>query len=326
MPAPSPRVVRLCRPQPDKLVQRPDLLVARLAAEEWGVLSLAELASCGLSRDAVRSRVKAGWLHPKHQGVYAVGHPNLRLEGEFLGAVKACGPGAFLSNYAAGALWRMVEWDDRNPEVTVPRVGTRRHPGIRMHRTTILAPEDVRHHYGIPLTSPVRTAYDLAMQLPYRSLRRAVRQAASLHLLNVEGLARALPRLGRRRGAGKIRRILAEDPAPTRTVLEDVVLDLILEAGLERPDVNVPRWIERRRIVPDFRWPKRCLVIEADGRTWHDHRIAREDDAERQALLEAHGDRVLRVTWDQALRRRKESLARIRAAAKQHPPCTSLSG
>jgi very-short-patch-repair endonuclease len=244
-----------------------------------------------------------------------VGHPNVPLEGEFLAAVKACGTGAFLSNYAAGSLWGVVEWDARYPEVTVTGVGTRRHPGIRMHRTTIFAPEDARRHRGIPVTSPVRTAYDLAMQLPYRPLRRAVRQAVSLHLLDVEGLARALPRLGRRRGASKIRRILVEGPPPTRTALEDVVLDLILEAGLEAPDVNVPLVIDSRRIVPDFRWPKRRLVIEADGAAWHDHKIAREDDAERQALLEANGDRVLRVTWDQALRRRKESLARIRAAA-----------
>jgi very-short-patch-repair endonuclease len=147
-----------------------------------------------------------------------------------------------------------------------------------------------------------------------------VRQAVSLDLLDAADLAHALPRLGRRRGASKIRRILVEGPAPTRTVLEDVVLDLIREAGLEPPDVNVSLMIEGRRIVPDFRWPKRGLVIEADGAAWHDHKIAREDDAERQALLEANGDRVLRVTWDQALRRRKESLARIRAAAGAAPP------
>jgi hypothetical protein len=323
VPSATPRVVRENHVQRGKHVQRPDLAVAELAADEWGVLSVTELLACGLTRRAIEGRVEAGWLHPKHQGVYAVGHPSLSLEGEFLAAVKACGPTAFLSNYAAGALWAMVEWDGRYPEVTVTGVGTRRHPGIRMHRTTILAPEDVRRHRGIPVSSPVRTAYDLAMQLPYPPVRRAVRQALSLHLLNVESLARALPRLGRRRGAGKIRRILAEGPAPTRTVLEDIVLDLILDAGLEMPDVNVPLEISGRRIVPDFRWPKRRLVIEADSRTWHDHKLAREDDAERQALLEAHGDRVLRVTWDQALRQRTQSLARIRAASEACPPRTS---
>jgi hypothetical protein len=297
-----------------------DARVAALAAAEWGVLSMDELRACGLSKSAILSRASAGRLHAKHRGVYAVGHPSIPLEGEFLAAVKACGAGAFLSNYAAGALWAIVEWDGRLPEVTVIGVGTRRHPRIRMHRTTILAPEDVRRHRGIPVTSPVRTAFDLAAQLPYRPLRRTVRQAVSLHLLNTAALARALPRLGRRHGASKIRRILADGPAPTRTVLEDVVFDLILEAGLEMPNVNVPLEIDGRRIVPDFRWPKRRLVIEADGGAWHDHKLAREDDAERQALLEAHGDRVLRVSWDQALRRRKESLTRIRAAGNACPP------
>jgi very-short-patch-repair endonuclease len=45
-----------------------------------------------------------------------------------------------------------------------------------------------------------------------------------------------------------------------------------------------------------------------------DNRLAREDDAERQALLEAHGERVLRVTWSQAIAHRAETLERIRAA------------
>ena len=42
--------------------------------------------------------------------------------------------------------------------------------------------------------------------------------------------------------------------------------------------------------------------------------FAREDDAERQALLEAHGERVLRVSWAQAIARPQETLLRIRAA------------
>ncbi len=66
--------------------------------------------------------------------------------------------------------------------------------------------------------------------------------------------------------------------------------------------------------MPDFRWARQRLVIEADGAAWHDNRTAREDDAERQALLEAHGERVIRVTWQQAVTRPAQTLARIRAA------------
>jgi very-short-patch-repair endonuclease len=80
------------------------------------------------------------------------------------------------------------------------------------------------------------------------------------------------------------------------------------------PDVNVPYVVAGRKTVPDFRWPQQRLVLEADGAAWHDNQLAREDDAERQALLEAHGERVLRVTWAQAITRPSATLARLRAA------------
>ena len=80
----------ICRPEPDKVTNRPDVLIARLAARQWGVLSLRELRSCGLSRDAVETRVRNGHLHPLYRGVYAVGHANLKQEAAFLAAVKAC--------------------------------------------------------------------------------------------------------------------------------------------------------------------------------------------------------------------------------------------
>src|SRR4249919_3056011 len=89
---------RICQPMPDKSDTRPDVLVARRAADAWGVVSLDELFACGLSRNAVSERVRGGRLHRIHCGVYAVGHENVPLEGRFLAAVKACGPSAVLSH------------------------------------------------------------------------------------------------------------------------------------------------------------------------------------------------------------------------------------
>jgi hypothetical protein len=130
----------------------------------------------------------------------------------------------------------------------------------------------------------------------------------------VPGLVVTIRRLGPRRGTACLNRILATGPAPTRSELEDVVLDLILDGGLARPDVNEPLLLAGRRVVPDFRWPEQEVVVEADGGAWHDNQLAREDDAERQALLEAHGERVLRVTWSQAITRPGQTIARIRAS------------
>ena len=236
------------------------------------------------------------------------------LEGLFLAAVKACGREAVLSHTSAAALWGILKYERRRPDVTVLGDWAGRHPGIRAHRTALLTSKDARTHKGIRVTSPARTLVDLAPSLTYRGLRRAVRQAQGMHLASHRELVETVTRLGPRRGSRNLRRIIATGPAPTRSELEDVVLDLILHGGFQHPDVNKPMVLNGRRVVPDFRWPKRPLVIEADGAAWHENQLAREDDAERQALLEAHGEQVLRVTWEQAIVRPGQTLTRIRAA------------
>jgi Transcriptional regulator, AbiEi antitoxin/Protein of unknown function (DUF559)/AbiEi antitoxin C-terminal domain len=305
---------RVSQPQADKLDARADVCVAHRAAEQWGVLSASELRACGLSRQAISVRVRNGRLHPIHRGVYAVGHANITLHGRFLAAVKACGAGAALSHFSAAALFGFLKWDDRYLEVTVRGAGTRAHGGIRFHRTCVLDAEDLTRHEGIPVTSPARTLVDLAAVLPYKGLRSAVRRGQSLRFVSLHRLVETVERLGPRPGTRKLLKVIVTGPAPTRSELEDVVLDLMLARGLVHPDVNVPLVVDGRRVVPDFRWPAQRLVVEADGREWHDNKLAREDDAERQALLEAHGERVIRVTWSQAVARRTETLARLRAA------------
>jgi hypothetical protein len=298
----------------DKVDDRRDRRVAALAAEEWGVLSVDELRGCGLSRDAIAIRARKGRLHRLYRGVYAVGHPNVALQGRFLAAVKACGPGAVLSHFSAAALWGFVPWDGRCPEVTVRGAGTRQHAGIRVHRTTRLERRDLARREGVPITAPARTVVDIASLLDRRALRRAVREAQSIGRVTLHLLVEAIHRLGPCPGVRELGHILSTGPAPTRSVLEDEVLDLILRGGLAHPDVNVPLHVAGRTVVPDFRWPEQRLIVEADGAAWHDTRLAREDDAERQALLEAHGEHVLRVTWAQAVSQPRETLARLRAA------------
>ncbi len=249
-----------------------------------------------------------------YRGVYAVGHPSPPLHGRLLAAVKPCGAGAMLSHFSAAAVWGFVQWDDRHPEVTVVGTAPRRQPGVRVHRTGFLSTRDISRQEMIPITSPTRTLLDLAALLDYKPLRRAVRQAQSLRRVNIPQLVEALGRAGRRRGVANLRRIIAAGPAPTRSRLEDVVLDLILRGGLRHPEVNVALTLAGRRVIPDFRSPEERLVIEADGAAWHDNRLARADNAERQALLEAHDERVLRVTWNQAIARPRQTLSRIRAA------------
>jgi hypothetical protein len=48
----------------------------------------------------------------------------------------------------------------------------------------------------------------------------------------------------------------AAGPAPTRSELEDDVLDLVAIGGLARPAVNVPLVVAGRRVIPDSAGPR----------------------------------------------------------------------
>src|SRR4051812_29851262 len=150
----------------------PDRAVARLAAGSWGVVSRDELVECGLSEKAIRVRVTRGNLHPLYRGVYAVGHRNVAVEGLFLAAVKACGPLAVLSHFAAACLHQLLRWDGRPIDVTAPTY--RQRPRIRAHRSNMMERVVVK---GIPVTPKLRTVIDLAKHEDERTVSRALRQA-----------------------------------------------------------------------------------------------------------------------------------------------------
>ena len=280
------------------------------------MLSIAELFECGLTEAAVGRWVAAGHLHRVYRGVYAVGHAGLTPAARWLAAVKACGPHALLSHSASAMLFGLLPVEDRHPEVTVPHSGRRAPRGILVHRTRSLTADEVWRHEGVPTTSPERLLLDMAARLPDVPLRRMMSRAQSLHLTNLRQLARQLDRAAGRRGRARFARVLATDPPATRSELEARVHDLLTAAGLTPPHVNVPLRLDGRRIVPDFRWPDQHLVVEADSAQWHDTPQARRDDAERQAILEAHGERVLRVTWAQATAHAAQTARRVALALR----------
>jgi len=270
-----------------------------------------QLLAIGLTPDAILVRVRRGQLHPLHRGTYAVGHANPTRDGWMLAAVKACGADAVLSHFSAAALPRVIGWEDRYPDVLVLGENPPRHPRINGHRTSFLPPEHVTTVRGIPVTTVERTLLDLAGVLSGDRLRRAMRESQRLGLTTLGSLVATLRGPGPTRGRKAFAAVLATGAAPTRSELEDVVLDLLLRGGFAHPLVNAPLYLAGRCIIPDFRWGD--LVLEADG-AFHDDPFERVADRERQAILESHGFRVIRVTWAQAIARPGDTLRRCEAA------------
>lgn len=290
--------------------------LARTAGAQNGVVSLTQLRDLGISRHAAKHRVGAGRLHRVHRGVYAVGHEAIGRHGRLLAAVLACGEGSVISHGTAAALWGLC---DRMPElvdVTVPCETGRKVDGIQARRCRYPDDEEMFVHEGVPCTTPSRTLVDLAGVLGAPLMRRVVERTAVLKLLDIDALDAAIQRAKGRPGMPALRAILIDwrpialDPPRLRSDFEARVLSLIAERDLPRPKCNQVVSANGYRIEVDFLWEEQRLVVEADGRGFHDSRVAFERDRRRDQNLGLAGYRVVRFTWNQVTRE-PEATARI---------------
>lgn len=271
-----------------------DRKVTALARRQHGVVAAHQLRAASIGRTAVRSRVADGRLRVLHWGVYAIGPVAQR--GRWMAAVLALGPGAALSHRAAAALYGLTA-NGPTIDVTVPRrAHTRR--GIRVHQTRALDAADQTKVDGIPVTSIPRTLLDLAEVTPPTQLQRAYEKAERLRLLDVRAIHELLRRSNGRRGTAALRALVAYDPTPAAEAsseLELRFLDLVREAGLPPPQVNV--LVEG--FVVDAYWPSARLVVELQGYAYHSDRAAFERDHVRLGRLKLAGCEVLALTWRQ---------------------------
>jgi very-short-patch-repair endonuclease len=301
-----------------------DHKIGDLAERQHGVIGRWQLDLLGIERGKVQRRLERGLLRRLHQGAYAVGHRALTVEARWMAAVLSCGPGAVLSHRSAGQLWGIVPRAGIAPEVIRPRF-FRRRPGILCHRSE-LPPDERGELLGIPVTSVVRTQFDLAGVLPKRGLERAMHEAEVKGLTDRLSLWDLLERYPRRRGARNLREVLgAKTPAEiTQTDLEELFVEFLDEYGLPRPRLNATLPVRGRLLRPDCMWPEWRLLAELDGREAHHTDQAFESDRQRDRILLVEGWRSTRVTWRQLRDERAEIAADLRELLRVGPPPPTL--
>lgn len=152
-----------------------DLLLARLADRQHGVVARRQLGAIGLSPTMVRHRLERGQLVILHRGVYAVGHRRLGPRGHAVAALFAAGPGAVLSHRNAATLHNLRPGGHRDVDVTVERQ-RRGRPGICIHRAGLPA-DEVTQIDRLPVTTLARTLVDIAGTLPRDHVEKALHEA-----------------------------------------------------------------------------------------------------------------------------------------------------
>lgn len=289
-----------------------DALVARIAAEQRGVVSRAQVLAAGLSPDAIALRLRRGRLHRVHRGVYAVGHPRLAPWAREQAALLACGEGAQLSHRSAAALWALVALRPGLVDVTV--VGRERtlRPGIRAHRARALWPQDSTLRHGLAVTAPARTLIDLASVVASREVEEAVGRARVARLVTPEGLVAYADAATGHPGAGLLKAIALQGAGEgfTRSAAERKLIKLVRAARLPMPELNVVLFGRERDAV----WREQRVVVEVDGWAFHSSRSAFERDRLRDGELAAHGWRSVPTTWWQLTEAPYVIVARLGAA------------
>lgn len=291
--------------------------LAALASRQHGVVSRRQLAELGFGREAIRRRTKASRLRRLHPGVYAVGHWALTPASRDLAAVFACGPQALLSHRAAGARHGLLRRWGGPIEVTAGH-GCKQKPGILVHETRLIHPDDRDTVDGISVTSVARTIVDLADVLADRPLAAAVNEAEVLRVFDLTRIEQTMARLPGRRGTGRLREVLAaytEAPGYSTSEAERLLLSVC-----EQYDLPRPQRIHTAGYELDFYWADARLAVEVDGHTFHRTRRAFQEDRMRDRVLAAEGIQVARITWQDLTTRPAELARQLRAIRQRRLP------
>ena len=274
------------------------------------MLTLDELADAGIGPRQAQRLAEAGFLHRLYDGVYAVGHRGLSLDGRRRAAVVACGARAVLSHRSAAAAWAFAEEDEERWHVSVPLGHHPRPPGVRVRQSRRLEPTALTVVRAVPITTPARTIIDLAGELSYEALERVVHDALVRRVTTVPQVLAEAAGLSGRRGTARLRRMLDDaGVGPTRSVLEQRFARLCTEAGLPAARRNV----RVAGFEVDAVWVEERVVVELDGGQFHATPRAFERDRRRDAALAAAGYLVVRITW----RRLAEEPAKVVAELRR---------
>ena len=282
-----------------------DERIAAWGLAHHGVLSADELAQLGLGSRGVQLRAGGRQLHRIHQTVYALVPPALlRIEGRWLAAVLACGPGAALSHRDAAALHELRRDGRRKIDVTVPGDSHRRHAGIDVHRSRTLRPQDITLVRSIPVTTIARTHLDIAEVVRADQLESVVEQAETLGVLDERALREQIAHNRTRSGAARLKALLDGYQVDFGQVLNAFERDFraaLRAAGMPEPlagrfvvlDDGGPA------IQADLHWPEYRFAIETDGFRFHRSRAAFERNTRNDQRLIDAGWQPMRVTWRQ---------------------------
>lgn len=280
---------------------------ARLSADQHGVFSRAQLLALGASPSDIRRRVRNGTWRAVHPSVYGVvGHRDTWLRRLWAAHLHA-GPDSVVSHHSAGRLLGDEAAFRGRVELMVHPDRGRAPDGVTWFRRVDLEDDEIERRPGWPpMTNAARTAVDLAGVIGASRLRRFVEASVVERRCTLAeiGAIHARVRRSGKRGVRRLEEVLdaiGPGDAIPRTELERLGDGLIDGAGLPKSVFEHPLPNERgRKGFVDRCWPEALLIVEFDGRKWHDRSDQRRRDIDRRNEALLLGYETIQILWEHA--------------------------
>jgi very-short-patch-repair endonuclease len=176
----------------------------------------------------------------------------------------------------------------------------------------------IRTVRGLPTTGVEATLLRLAHELDEEAFEIACEDARRRRLTSMAALRKYLERHARRGrpGVSALRHVLDElDPEhPARSVLEVKTRRVLVTHGFDDFVRELPLTWNGRTYRYDFAFPERRVILETNGRRWHDDAADYEHDQEKWSVPARYGYRVVFATWDKVTTRPGDLLRELGAA------------
>jgi hypothetical protein len=264
----------------------PELAVA------YGLFSVSQARAAGYSRADIERQVRRGTWNRRKRGVLEASGRQWQTHDELLLAVLTGGPQA-VGGFASAA--DVFGWDLRHPSGRphlVTPVDSSDGAGYR----TRLEPEDVVLIGVLPVTSPLRTALDIASSSDFDTSVITLDSALRSKQVSVEDLHTRF-QASQRNGAPAARLALASADPGSGSIPETEARLLFARVGLPAPTTQyVVRAGGRFVARVDFAWEDALLIVEIDGFMYHSPEGAFQRDRTKQNAAQLQNWLVLRFT------------------------------
>ena len=235
------------------------------------------------------------WYAPVFRGVCAPRDAELSLRDRAIAAWLASKRKGVVAGVAASAL-HGAPWVD--PDVPIELVGVkiRAQDGL-VPRTERVADDEITRLSGLPVTTRVRTAFDLGRHLDRPDALARMDALMWNQTYSIHEVAALAARYPRARGVRQLRELLplvdggAESPRESRVRL------CLLDNGFPKPETQIPVLSGSTCPVAflDMGWRDYMVAVEYDGDHHRKDRKQYVKDIARLRMLEALGWNVIRV-------------------------------